>query len=161
MSAMASQVKVIHHPSGSKKKHPSQVQKTAAVTTSGGEEVEPGGMTNANDKSESAESNVAAGAQDKNQLGCSNNNKSSHVVCNSKATEQHLSEGGDSCTESPPAAIKTSAIIREKHFFDESTMTSAARWVSQLDRVVATGRAADPMSARLLYLFLLAIYLPI
>ena len=41
MSAMASQVKVIQHRSGPKKKHPSQVQKTAVVTTSGGEEAAP------------------------------------------------------------------------------------------------------------------------
>ena len=121
------------------------MQKTAAVTTSGGEEAAPGGMTDANDKSESAESNVAAGAQEKNQLGCSNNNKSSHVDCNSKAMEQHSSEGGDSCTESPPAAIKTSAVVRDKRIFDESTVTSVVRWVSKLDRVVAAGRSADPM----------------
>ena len=149
MSAMASQVKVIQHRSGPRKKHPSQVQKTAAVTTSGGEEAEPDGMTNANNKSESVESNVAAGAQEEKQLGCSNNNKSSHIVCNSKAMEQHLSEGGDSCTESPPATIKTSAIIQEKQIFDESTVASVARWVSQLDRVVAAGRAADPIFASL------------
>ena len=79
-------------------------------------------------------------SQGEKQSGC--NNKCARIDSNSKATQQHPSECGDSLTESAPTTIGTSSItVQTKRVFDESTVTTVTRWVSELDSVVAAGQA--------------------
>ena len=138
MSAMASQVTVIQHRSGPKKRQPPKLKQSSTVTkTRGG--VEPDGITDG--KSNSC-SNLTADAQAEKSVGCSN--ESSRVVSSPGVMEQHWSEGKDNYIDSTLSATKAPAIAPKKRVFDESTVEAATRWVNQLDKVVAAGQEANP-----------------
>ena len=142
MSAMASQVVVIQHRSGPKRRQPSQLKQSSAVTKSGGEEVEQDGITH---RKSNSHSDLTTDAQGAKPSGCSN--ESSRAVSSPGEMEQDPSEGKDSCTELTLAAVKTPVIIQTKRIFDESTLEGVARWVDRLDKVVRAGREADPTFA--------------